>query len=80
MKTTQETHPWKSTIRTVFQALVGLAVIVPVIVEDVGATAPWALGAAAIAGGFARVMALPQVEHFLEDHLPWLAAQPKGER
>ena len=72
---TQELHPWKTTVRTAFQLIVGLAAILPFIADDLGATAPWAVGVVGVAAAVTRVMALPQVEDFLEDHFPWLAAQ-----
>lgn len=77
---TQVRRPWRSTARTVFQALVGLAVILPLMVEAADldpATIPWLGGALAIAAGVARVMAVPAVELWLRSYFPWLAAQPR---
>ncbi|MFI9203344.1 hypothetical protein [Streptomyces sp. NPDC053048] len=58
----------KRTIRTVLQGAVGLAVALPAIVDasDVPASLPWVAGALAVAGGLARVMALPAVETLLD--------------
>ena len=75
--TTQETHPWKATIRTAFQMLVGLAAIVPILVEDVAASTPYVAAIVAVAAAITRIMAHPAVESFLEDHLPWLSAAPR---
>ncbi|MFE3905422.1 hypothetical protein ACFXPY_35335 [Streptomyces sp. NPDC059153] len=58
----------KRTIRTIIQGAVGLAVVLPAIVDASGipASLPWVAGALAVAGGLARVMALPGVEALLD--------------
>lgn len=76
---TQVRRPWRSTARTAFQALVALAVLFPVLVETSGLepeSFPWLAIPVAVAAGFARVMALPQVEVFLKRFIPFLAAAP----
>jgi hypothetical protein len=57
----------KRTVRTVLQAAVGSAVALPGIVAASGVPAalPWVAGSLAVAGGFARVMALPTVQQLL---------------
>jgi hypothetical protein len=57
----------KRTLRTVLQTALGLAVALPFIVQASGVPAalPWVAGALAVAGGFARVMALPSVQGLL---------------
>ncbi|OYP14087.1 hypothetical protein CFC35_05845 [Streptomyces sp. FBKL.4005] len=57
----------KVTARTVLQTLVGVAVALPGIVaaSGVSESLPWVAGALAVAGGFARVMALPSVQGLL---------------
>ncbi|MCF6523061.1 hypothetical protein [Streptomyces sp. JJ36] len=59
------------TARTVLQTAVALAVVLPAVVEASGVpeTLPWVAGALAVAGGLARVMALPQVQAFLPRRL-----------
>lgn len=76
---TQVRRPWRSTVRTLFQLIVGLAPMLPVIVQASGVeeTAPAVAGALAISGGITRVMALPAVEAFLQRFVPWLAASPR---
>ncbi|KAB7834076.1 hypothetical protein [Streptomyces mobaraensis] len=56
------------TLRTVLQTAVALAVALPAIVDASGvpASLPWVAGALAVAGGLARVMALPTVEALLD--------------
>ncbi len=58
----------KRTVRTIVQGAVGLAVVLPAIVDASGvpASLPWVAGALAVAGGLARVMALPGVEALLD--------------
>ncbi|MCB8904026.1 MULTISPECIES: hypothetical protein [unclassified Streptomyces] len=55
------------TARTVLQTAVGIAVVLPAIVDASGvpATLPWVAGALAVAGGLARVMALDLVQNLL---------------
>ncbi|MFF9002598.1 hypothetical protein ACF1GW_35755 [Streptomyces achromogenes] len=57
----------KRTLRTVLQTLVGVAVALPGIVAASGVpeSLPWVAGSLAVAGGFARVMALPSVQGLL---------------
>ncbi|GAA3473876.1 hypothetical protein [Nonomuraea roseola] len=57
----------KRALRTALQTLVGVAVALPFIVDASGVpeTLPAVAGALAVAGGFARVMALPAVQALL---------------
>lgn len=67
----------KRTARTVLQSAVGIAVVLPAIVDASGvpATLPWVAGALAVAGGLARVMALDVVQHLLPS---WLRSTPSA--
>ncbi|MFE9116879.1 hypothetical protein [Streptomyces sp. NPDC007172] len=69
----------KSALRTVLQTAVGLALALPAVVDASGvpASLPWVAGALAVAGGLARVMALPAVQRLLPG---WLrtGTQPVG--
>ncbi|MEU8316624.1 MULTISPECIES: hypothetical protein [Actinomycetes] len=58
----------KRTARTMLQTALGIAVALPAIVAASGVpeALPWVAGALAVAGGFARVMALPGVERLLD--------------
>ncbi|MBK6013749.1 hypothetical protein [Streptomyces sp. MBT53] len=58
----------KRSIRTVIQGVVMFAVALPAIVTASGIpeSLPWVVGALAVAGGLARVMALPAVELLLD--------------
>ncbi|MFE1551392.1 hypothetical protein [Streptomyces sp. NPDC058718] len=67
----------KRTARTVLQSAVGIAVVLPAIVDASGvpATLPWVAGALAVAGGLTRVMALDAVQNRLPS---WLRSTPGG--
>ncbi|RBQ21634.1 hypothetical protein DP939_02680 [Spongiactinospora rosea] len=68
----------KKAIRTALQTAVGIAVALPAIVAASGIpeALPWVAGALAVAGGFARVMALPAVQRLLPS---WLRTDvPQG--
>ncbi|MGW2062813.1 hypothetical protein ACWCO9_19530 [Streptomyces sp. NPDC001937] len=58
----------KRAIRTVIQAVVGLALALPAIVAASGVpeSLPWVAGAVAVSAGLARIMALPTVEQLLD--------------
>lgn len=74
---TQLRRPWRSTARTAFQALVALAVLFPILVQSSGLdpnTLPWLAVPLAVAAAIARLMALPQVEAFLQQFAPFLSA------
>jgi hypothetical protein len=82
---TQVRRPWRSTARTIFQALIGLAVIAPLVAAAIEEATGYDLDgvpfiAAVLAGAaaVARVMAVPAVEVWLRRFLPFLAAAPKA--
>lgn len=77
---TQVRRPWRATVRTLFQLAVALAAILPALVDASGLddTVPLLAGALAIAAAITRVMALPSVEAFLAQFLPFLAAAPRA--
>ncbi|MCT4355845.1 hypothetical protein M5362_22145 [Streptomyces sp. Je 1-79] len=65
----------KRTARTVLQAAVGIAVVLPAIVDASGLpeTLPWVAGALAVAGALTRIMAVPGVQNLLP---AWLRSSP----
>ncbi|MFF8830652.1 hypothetical protein [Streptomyces sp. NPDC015131] len=67
----------KRTARTVLQTAVGIAVVLPAIVDASGvpATLPWVAGALAVAGSLARIMALDAVQNLLP---AWLSSASPG--
>lgn len=77
-KATQSKYPWQTTIRTVFQAGVGLCAMVPIIVNSSGfdqKSGAVVLGLS-ISAGVTRVMAIPQVNDWLNEFIPFLGAGP----
>ncbi|GAU67697.1 hypothetical protein SSP35_05_02640 [Streptomyces sp. NBRC 110611] len=72
------TDATRRTIRTVVQTTIALAVLLPAIVDASGipATLPWVAGALAVAGGLARVMALPGVQALMP---AWLRTHPPAD-
>lgn len=71
--------PWRTTVRTLFQALIGLCAALPVIVTASGVeqtTAGVGLGLA-VAAGVTRVMAAPAVNDWIDRYVPWLSAGPR---
>lgn len=77
---TQVRRPWRATIRTAFQLLVGLAAMLPLLTDAAGLeeTTPVLAGVLAVSAAVTRVMALPAVEAFLEQFVPFLAANPRA--
>ncbi|MFC5214322.1 hypothetical protein [Streptomyces coerulescens] len=65
----------RRTLRTLVQTALALAVLLPAIVDASGipSTLPWVAAALAVAGGTARVMALPGVQALLPS---WLRSGP----
>jgi hypothetical protein len=80
---TQQLHPWRTVVRSVFQFVVALSAAAPLIYTAIfNASAESATGAGAVAlGVFAaitRVMALPVVDEILKKFIPFLASEPKS--
>lgn len=79
---TQTRRPWRTTLRGLFQAFVGLAALAPAIAAAVEEATgydldgvPFIVVALASCAAVTRVMALPGVEDFLARFLPFLAAE-----
>lgn len=72
------TNETKRSLRTALQTAVGLAVALPLIFAEAGVPDSWPLAvtALAVAGGFARVMALPAVQNLLPG---WLRTDEPGQ-
>ncbi|MEU4171031.1 hypothetical protein AB0F46_29645 [Streptomyces sp. NPDC026665] len=69
----------KRSVRTALQTTVGVAVMLPQIVDASGVpeALPWVAGSLAVAGGLARVMALPGVQALLPS---WLRTDTPARR
>ncbi|MFF2331862.1 MULTISPECIES: hypothetical protein [unclassified Streptomyces] len=70
----------KRTVRTVLQTALGIAVLLPTLVDVSGipATLPWVAGALAVAGAVTRVMAVPAVQRMLPGWLRTDLPQPRA--
>lgn len=78
MPSSQERAPWRATARTLFAALIGLASMWALVVEALGLDQgiPWVAASLAVTGAITRLMALPAVNNWLRQYMPWLA--PEG--
>lgn len=75
----QTQHPWRTTVRTVVQAVVGLCTASPLVYQAATQESPLlATGAAGtvlgVTGAVTRIMALPAVDRWLHAFVPWLAS------
>lgn len=81
VETTQVRAPWRTALRTVFQAAVSLAALAPFAVEaaygDTGERTGAVAAFLAVSAAVTRLMAVPQVETFLRNYVPFLAAGAK---
>lgn len=74
-------HPWRRVLRTIIAAVPGLVVAVPLIINTLNIDPDkypklyaFAVGALALTAAITRVLAIPQVEAFLQKTMKWLAA------
>lgn len=75
---TQTVHPWRATARTVFAAFIGALLLLPIVVAELGvAGVPWVATALAVAGAITRVLAIPAVNAWVTEYLPFLAPTPR---
>lgn len=74
---TQVTNPRRAVIRTVVALIIASLPLLPVVVAHFGlASVPWIAGTVAVAGGITRLLAVPLVHDWVQDHMAWLAAEP----
>lgn len=78
---TQVVHSWRTVTRTLFQALIAMAVLSPLLInavnnKDTSTATGFAAGVLIVSGAITRVMAIPGVNQFIEKYLPFLAARP----
>lgn len=75
---TQTLHPWRATVRTV---AAGIVALLPVLPSAVAAAGPqvlgWAGGLLAVTGAVTRVLAVPAVDRWLTEYVPFLGARPR---
>ncbi|MEV6798553.1 hypothetical protein AB0M91_09415 [Micromonospora rifamycinica] len=74
---TQTRHPWRATIRTVVAGTVGALSLLPEVALTAGVdTVPAVAQAVVVAGAVTRVLALPAVDAWMRQYVPWLATAP----
>jgi hypothetical protein len=74
---TQVRHPWRATARTLFAGVIALASLLPTIALAAHVdTVPAVAQVLAVLGTVTRVLAMPGVDKFLRDFVPWLATSP----
>lgn len=74
---TQSRYPWRAVARTVLQAAIALASLLPVIaVAGDVSTKAGVVQVLAVCAAVTRIMALPAVNDFLRQFAPWLATDP----
>lgn len=67
-------NPWRRTVRTI----VAVLPLVPFVVAELGVgSVPWVAAGLTVIAGVTRVLAMPVVEDWLQDNIPWLAAHPR---
>src|SRR4051794_29221411 len=74
---TQTKHPWRATARTIVAAGVGALTLIPVIATTARLdTIPAIAQVVAVAGIVTRILAVPAVDNWLHEFVPWLATTP----
>lgn len=77
MMSTQTRHPWRASLRTAVAATIAAMAVIPQVVEAAGVeTVGWVAALVAVCTAVTRVMALPAVDAWLRQYLPWLAPDP----
>ncbi len=79
---TQSRHPWRATLRTIFQAGLAIATLAPTVAAVGGwdhlDAAPAVGQVLLVCGIITRIMAVPGVNDLLRKVLPFLATDPKA--
>lgn len=79
LEPTQVKHPTRATFRTIFQGVIAAAAVLPLVLTTAGIPPVGLAGILiGVAGAITRIMAIPAVEDFLENYIPFLAAKPKN--
>lgn len=74
---TQTKHPWRATARTLFAAGVGLLTLIPEVATAAHVDATVGVTQVlAVTGAVTRILAIPGVEAWMQQYLPFLSAAP----
>lgn len=78
---TQVARPWRAALRTAIAGAVGFIPVGIAIARELELDAvPFFAGAVTLGITVSRVLSVPEVELFLREHAPWLAAQPANDK
>ena len=93
--TTQQAHPMRATLRTIFAAVVAAGALLPLVLpiidqwvaenpalvpsEAAGVITAITGGIIAVTGLITRLLAVPQVDQFLRTYVPILGSAPANE-
>lgn len=73
----QVRRPWRTTVRTVIAAGVGLMPLLPDIARELDvATIPVVASTLTIVAALTRIFAIPEVDAWMDRYFPWLSADP----
>lgn len=76
----QVRRPWRTTVRTVIAAAVGLVPLLPDIARELDvATVPVVASTLTIVAALTRIFAIPEVDAWMDRYFPWLSADPYQE-
>ena len=74
----QVRRPWRTTVRTVIAAGVGLMPLLPDIARELDvATVPVVASTLTIVAALTRIFAIPEVDAWMDRYFPWLSADPQ---
>jgi len=75
---TQTQHPMRAVVRTVAAGVLALLSLLPYVLAEAHVdTTVWGAQILAVSAGVTRVLAIPGVNAWLTEYVPWLAAQPR---
>lgn len=78
---TQVARPWRAALRTALAGAIGFIPAGIAITRELELdTVPFFAGAVTLGITVTRVLSIPQVEIFLREYAPWLAAQPASDK
>lgn len=78
---TQVARPWRAALRTAIAGAIGFIPAGIAITRELELdTVPFFAGAVTLGITVTRVLSVPQVEMFLREYAPWLAAQPANDK
>jgi len=75
---TQTQHPWRATVRTVAAGTVALVTLLPYVVAEANIPVEGIVAQVlTVTGAVTRVLAIPRVNAWVTEYVPWLAPTPR---